>query len=76
MRVKTIKFSDAGPASITLELSIEEAAALTKVFGKMADKETPPALRELYSKMTGVVFNRHWDNGVDGYFNGDRAEGC
>ncbi len=73
MRLENIKFGQgeegAVPAEITVTMSLEEAATIAKVFGKFNDKE----LRErglpyntIYGDLTADVFNRYWEDGIDG----------
>jgi hypothetical protein len=73
MRLENIAFEQgeegAMPSEITVTLTLAEAYAIAKVFGGFNDNElTKRGLprTELYGVLTGDVFNRYWDEGVDG----------
>lgn len=79
MDAKSIVLEGGKPAMVTVEMSISEAAAIAKVFGGLSPKsfsEKVPALTngehsEVYGCLVGEVFNRFWDDGVDGFLSGD-----
>ncbi len=73
MKLKAIEFRELGegaiPSEITVTMSLAEAYAIAKVFGGFSDveydkRELP--VTDIYGPLTGDVFNRYWDDGVDG----------
>lgn len=73
MRIDSIQFEQAEigamPSEITVTMTREEAASIAKVFGEFNDLELRKRglpRTEIYSVLTADVFNRYWDNGVDG----------
>ncbi len=74
MKLERMKFRDDGkdgaiPDQITVTISLAEAYAIAKVFGGFSDTECekrglPPT--DIYAPLTGDVFNRYWEDGVDG----------
>lgn len=80
MNVKKVKLNKKSrPKTVTLELRVDEAAAIAKKFGQMSYKkfteEFPTldygVLDEIYGCLTGEFFNHYWDDGVDGALRGD-----
>ena len=79
MDTTSINLEDGRPTTLMVSMSIEEAAAIGKVFGQMSPagfEERFPNLpnetgSEIYDCLIGEVFNRFWDDGVDGFLNGD-----
>jgi hypothetical protein len=68
--------ADENPATIQVEMTIAEAAAIVRVFGTYTipgfrDQHHIDYPEDIYQGLTGSVFNRFWDDGVDGYFRGD-----
>lgn len=70
MRLNWIDFAGepALPHNITVSMTVTEAAAIARVFGALNDY----GLRRLglddsgiYDCLTGDVFNRYWDDGVN-----------
>jgi hypothetical protein len=79
--IKGIEFNDAGePESVTLRMSVEEAAFIAKFTGQQssvtAEKVMPAgggvASSALYNTLTGYVFQPYWDGGVDEYLQSAR----
>jgi hypothetical protein len=85
MRLKQITFDvDAegasAPSLITVEMTATEAAYLAVVVGKSTHldrEEVMPgggdAGSEVFDCLTGDVFNRYYDDGVQDYLRGRRA---
>jgi len=62
MELKNITLAEGMPKSITVEMSIEEAVWIAIIAGKQRG-ESPHS--EIYGCLTGELFNRFWDDGVD-----------
>lgn len=67
MQLKEIKFSpneegDVMPSTINVTMTIEEALWIAKVAGQQRG-ESPHS--GIYDCLTGDVFNRYWDDGLD-----------
>lgn len=79
MKIKSIALNGAElPESVIAELTISELAFLGKVTGgfspKTAEEAVPgygDASNTIYDGITGAVFNRFWDDGIQGFLNGD-----
>lgn len=79
MDAKNLALENGKPVMVTVEMTIGEAAAIAKIFGGLSHNtftEKVPALTsgehdEVYSCLVGEVFNRFWDDGVDGFLRGD-----
>ena len=79
MHTTNITLEKGLPTTLTVVMSVEEAAAISKTFGQMSPAgfaERFPSLDrgtggEIYSCLVGEVFNRFWEDGVDGFLNGD-----
>jgi hypothetical protein len=77
MKLKGIKYNKKeGPETITVTMTLDEAAFITKATGKLnydaANAILPgsgPVVSEIWNCLVSV-FNRHWDDGVDGYLSG------
>lgn len=73
MEINAIQFEQgeegAIPAEITVTMTLEEAVAIAHVFGDFTDKDLEDKglpQTDIYSALTGDVFNRYWDDGLDG----------
>jgi hypothetical protein len=73
MKIRSIDFEEgeegAIPSEITATMTLAEAVAITHIFGKFSDgdwAERGLPRTEVYNVLTGDVFNRYWDDGVDG----------
>lgn len=76
MKIDAIRFvqgeaeEGAIPSEIAVTMTLEEAAVIAEVFGSFSDTEMTrrklPFLPEVYEVLCGDVFNRYWDDGVDG----------
>lgn len=78
METKNLTLANGKPSRVTVEMTIEEAAAIAKTFGGMSYTtfhQKFPGLgtefSEIYGCLVGEVFNRFWDDGVDGFLRGD-----
>lgn len=79
MRIKKMKWNKKGrPKTITVELSLNEAGYLALLTGRNSwdsNREFYPAYAgegsEIYDCLSGEIFNTHWDDGVNGWLNGD-----
>lgn len=79
MKIKTIEYDeDELPETVTVRMSVAEAAFLSKTVGKqthaaaeeiMADGGTHSS--NIYNAMC-LIFNTHWFSGIDGYLRGDK----
>lgn len=63
---------DTAPTQVTVRMTLAEAVYVTKVLGAMngiqAEQVMPGgahASNEIYSCLTGELFNRFWEDGVD-----------
>ena len=73
MRLNAIEFEEgeegAVPAEITVTMTLEEAASIAKVFGEFNDAQLKKFViphTEIYNVLTSDVFNRYWEDGLDG----------
>lgn len=67
MKLKSVLLDDNEmPAKVAVTMTVDEAATIVAQFGKLAD----PAVGDIY-RCLASVFNRFWENGVDGYLAGD-----
>lgn len=73
MKIDAIQFEQgeegAIPSEITVTMTRDEAAAIARVFGGFTDNDLfvrglPKT--EIYDALTGDVFNRYWEAGLDG----------
>lgn len=72
-KVKKIEFDDDGELEfVTVRMAAEEAAFIVKFTGRLSGETSEevmtrggPANHGLYSCLTGEVFNRLYDDGVD-----------
>ena len=70
VKIKTIHLDDdESPVTVVAELTIEEAAWISEKTGQETGSDD--ATSGLYNALTGSVFNRFWNDGVDGYRRGD-----
>lgn len=77
MKLKGISFTKKeNPKTVTVEMTIDEAAAIAKVFGGMNPLKFGtdfPSLANkgivssVYDCLSGAFFNRYYDDGVDDY---------
>ena len=72
--LRRIECDEAGALSdVTLTFPIETLAHLAQILGRRSgsegSREEAIATSSFYNAVTGEVFNRYWDDGVDGYFN-------
>jgi hypothetical protein len=73
MKIRRIEFEEgeegATPSEITVSMTLLEAATIAKVFGSFSVEELErrgiPDL-DIYGVLTGDVFNRYWEDGLDG----------
>lgn len=63
MKIESIRFGDDEPAEVTVTMTIAEAAAVTKVFGRLVP--TPDVASGIYSVFTSMLFNAYWEDGVE-----------
>lgn len=82
MKLISMDFNEAElPETITVTLTIQEAAFLAKFVGgarvidmnKVFDGGDKPGV-EVYECLVGAVFNRYWDDGVDDYIEDRRTK--
>lgn len=52
------------PARIEVEMTLDEAWVIARMCGRLTGAN--PATSEIYDELVGSVFNRFWDDGVDG----------
>lgn len=70
MKINNIELEDGKPVRIHAGLSIEEAAQIARWTGRLTTEQTSQT-REIYDSLAGELFNRYWDDGVDGYLRGE-----
>lgn len=80
MIIRSIEFDKKEqPQTLTVELSVAEAAALAQLTGKRSplkaaeDKIPYPETTSVYDALVGAFFNRYWDNGIEGYVKDHRG---
>lgn len=74
MKIRSIQLNeDEMPESVTAVLSLREALFIGLVLGKQNDPDSnailPEGYREgesVYNGLTGGLFNRFWENGIEG----------
>ena len=76
MDILRLSFKDSRPNVVAIEMTVEQAAQLAKLTGKIspANASSPAAYdaqSNLYHLLTGSLFNRYWEDGVDGYLRGE-----
>lgn len=72
MKVKQITLDDdRNPDTITVEMTMREAAFILKDIGRHSEKTAKEVMRDgdeslenIYLTLSGDVFNRYWDGGV------------
>ena len=81
MKLRAVEMDDEEmPASLTVEMTVDEAALLYALTGKVAPKVVAEAigldfgnaLYDVASCLSGSFFNRWWDNGARDVVNLDR----
>ena len=76
MRVRAITMDDeAMPATITVEMTLNEAALMARLTGALSPTAVTSGLGDgprwfnaadgVFDCLTGELFNRFWDNGVE-----------
>lgn len=74
MKINSIQFRQgeaeegAIPSEVTVTMSIVEAAQIAKIFGEFADvtfEKRGWPVTHMYSDLSGDLFNRYWEDGVD-----------
>lgn len=76
--VKALEFRHeqeyAQPSFVTITMSITEAAQIACLFGELSDKAVTERreLTTIYRDLTANVFNRYWEDGLEGAMRGDR----
>jgi hypothetical protein len=75
MKVQALKLDDdLLPTTVTVEMTIQEAALFARMTGSLSPATVTTALgaswaevnEEVYEGLAHGVFNRYWDDGVDG----------
>lgn len=84
MHTRKIKLNKRGhPKTVTVEMTIDEAGAIAKTFGGMSpiafcekfpNLADSDVLEEVYGCLVGEVFNRYWDDGVNGWNRGTKPD--
>jgi hypothetical protein len=79
VRIESLKFEYADgyarPSEVTLTMSITEAAQIACIFGELSDKSLADRswpITHIYTDLTSNVFNRYWEDGLEGAMRGDR----
>lgn len=79
MIIKALEFRHeeeyAFPSFVTVKMSIEEAAQIACLFGELSDKAMTDrgwTLTTIYRDLTANVFNRYWEDGLEGAMRGDK----
>ncbi len=72
MQIDNIKFEDGKPVEVSLTMSVENAAQLAKSLGKISFNDATAdywnGVSDTYLLLTGDLFNRFWDDGINDYF--------
>jgi hypothetical protein len=78
VKVESLKFEQreegAFPSEVTVTMSITEAAQIACLFGEMSDKAMADRgwpTTHIYTDLTANVFNRYWEDGLEGSMRGD-----
>ena len=73
MRVLNVQIGDNDlPIAVTAVIPIATAAWIAKTAGLMSPRDPMhDASEPAYDALVALVFNRYWENGVEGYLNGD-----
>ncbi len=72
MIIRTIELENGKPTKIVAELTVEEVAQIAKWAGSLSPATGgTDETSELYEAATGDLFNRFWEDGVDGFLRGD-----
>lgn len=71
MKIREIRLDDDGiPSEVTVTMTILEAWNIAHLFGSMNDQQFAEKgiLHDssIYDGLTGGLFNKFWDEGVDG----------
>lgn len=73
MKIKTIELADGLPSEITVVMTEREAALIARLIGPTTATERNKIQHDggavgnnVYAALTGGVFNRFYDSGVDG----------
>lgn len=71
MKVLAIVLDDnERPATVTVEMTVDEAAATAKHFGGIPGDKMPHGCGDIYDRLTSSFFNCFWEDGVDGCLRG------
>lgn len=68
--VRQIEFDDAGnPIRITVDMTIDQAGDVASVLGRLrsTDDGWTERTREVWSALSSQVFNRLWEDGLNGW---------
>lgn len=78
MIVESLKFEQraggAFPSEVTVTMSIVEAQQIACLFGEISDKAVTDRgwpITRIYNDLTANVFNRYWEDGLEGSMRGD-----
>lgn len=73
MIIHRIELENGKPTKIVAELTVEQAAQIAKWTGSLspATSPSPNETTAMYNALAGDLFNRFWDDGIDGYLRGD-----
>jgi hypothetical protein len=75
MEITNIKLKDNIPDEVTIAMSVDNLASLTKLLGKLSHADLisrdcgdcVQSSHELHDLFTGDFFNRFWDDGIVDY---------
>lgn len=73
MELQGIELKDGEPHTVTVQMSVEEAAWIAVRAGAATDDRTD-ASETVYDCLAGDLFNRFWPDGVDGYLRAEPSE--
>ena len=72
MEITELKFEEHCPVEVSVTMSVKHAAHLAIILGKLSFNDVGAdnwlSLHEFYDLMTGELFNRYWDDGINDYF--------
>lgn len=76
MDILNLTFKNSRPDVVSINMTVEQAARLVKLVGRIspanaASPEDYQAQSGLYDVLVCGLFNRYWDDGVDGYLRGE-----
>jgi hypothetical protein len=82
VRIESIRLEQqeegALPSEATVTMSIVEAAQIACLFGEMSDKAMADRgwpITSIYDDLCANVFNRYWEDGLEGAMSNSKSKG-